>query len=97
MNLQALFVFDISTTLMMMILAFLSKRLGEALKIIPFFKILYLTSLLVITSSTTDFIADFLSLPVLSLVTVAIRFISCVTAFVVCMVYWKWLFSAFKN
>jgi hypothetical protein len=97
MNLQALVLLDVSSVLLMFVLAYLSKRLGEAMKIGPFFKILYITSIMVICASGIDFIAIYFNTHIFTLLSLSIRFIAGLAAVIVCMIYWKWLFAAFKN
>jgi chromate transport protein ChrA len=97
MNLQALVLLDISSILLMVVLAYLSKRLGDAMKIGSFFKILYITSIIIICASGIDFIAVYFNNQLFPLLTLSLRFIAGLAAFIVCMIYWKWLFSAFKN
>ncbi len=97
MNLQALVLLDISSILLMVVLAYLSQRLGVAMKIKPFFTIFYVTSIMILCASGIDFISVYFNNHLFPLLTLAIRFIAGLAAFVVCMVYWKWLFSAFKT
>jgi chromate transport protein ChrA len=97
MNLQALVLLDISSILLMIVLAYLSKRLGEAMKIKPFFKILYVTSIMIVFALGIDFTAVYFDKQIFTMLSLSMRFAAGLAAFVVCMVYWKWLFSAFKN
>ncbi|NLE01217.1 MAG: hypothetical protein GX640_15225 [Fibrobacter sp.] len=87
--------FDISVITIMIILAYLSKRLGDALKILPYYKGLYITASLIACASGLDFLRGSkfeFSLPVLS---ISIRFIASGAAIFICFKYWKWLFSEF--
>jgi chromate transport protein ChrA len=94
-KIQLILLFDISMVILMIILAYLSKRLGDALKIKPYYKGLFVTAFIIILASCFDFITTTLSqfsIPYLSL---SLRFISGCTAFLICLKYWKWLFSEF--
>ncbi|HON11289.1 MAG: hypothetical protein GX089_02435 [Fibrobacter sp.] len=95
-NQQSLFFFDISTIILMTVLAYLSKRLGEALKIGPYYKVLYGTGLLIILAICIDMINDALSLGLsFTTISVLLRFAAGAMAFFVSLKYWKWLFSEF--
>lgn len=94
-TLNFLFFFDISTMLLMVILAYLSKRLGEAMKIKSYYKLLYVTTFLVLAASGIDFAIKSMSIPVSSYIPLLIRLISSLTAFLVCLRYWNWLFPEF--
>lgn len=97
-NIHSLTFFDLSVVITMLSIAYLSKRLGEALKIKPFYKILYITSFFIVCASGVDIIANSVHITSLSTVSMSFRFISSAVAFVVCLRYWNWLFSEFlKN
>ncbi len=93
---QSLFFFDLSAVILMAVLAYLSKRLGEALKIGPYYKILYATGILIVCAIVLDMVneAVTLNLPI-SVISISMRFAAGVAAFLVCLKYWKWLFSEF--
>jgi len=94
-SLQFIFLFDISTILLMLILAYLSKRLGEAMKIKSYYKILYFTAFLVATATGTDFVTKTFGIQLPFYFSLIIRLISSVTAFLICLKYWHWLFPEF--
>lgn len=97
-NPLTLFFYDFSLVILMVTLSYLSKRLGEALKIKPYYKILYFTSATIIFAASIDMIAETLQLSTFSFFSITLRFCSSVAAFFVCLVYWKWLFAEFfKN
>jgi len=92
---QILTLFDIQSITIMIVFAFLSKKLGEALKIPPFYKILYATALCIATASVIDIVSSSYHIPTLPLVSMALRFIASAGAFFITLRYWKWLFSEF--
>lgn len=94
-NMQSLSLFDISAIIIMFVLAYLSKRLGDALKIKPYYKILYITASFVICAFGIDMITGSLQLATLFYLTMTFRFVSSAVAFFVCLRYWNWLFSEF--
>jgi hypothetical protein len=94
-NIQSLAFFDISAIIIMFVLAYLSKRLGNALKIKPYYKILYITAVLIISASTIDMITESFHMSTLFYISMTFRFVSSVVAFFVCLRYWNWLFSEF--
>jgi hypothetical protein len=94
-SMQFIFLFDISTILLMLILAYLSKRLGEAMKINSYYKMLYFTAFLIATATGTDFVTKTFCLQIPFFITLIIRLISSITAFLICLKYWNWLFPEF--
>lgn len=97
-NPQTLFFFDFSLVMLMVILSYLSKRLGEALKIKPYYRILYLTSAIIVLAAALDIIAETIQNSTISLISITLRFASSAIAFLICLIYWKWLFTEFlKN
>jgi hypothetical protein len=92
---QALFLFDVSAIVLMVILAYLSKRLGEALKIPPYYRLFYATALLVLVASGLDTLEQTAHAGLLPKITMAVRAVSAAAALVVCLPYWKWLFSEY--
>lgn len=92
---QAMFLFDVSAMVIMVILAYLSKRLGEALKIPPYYRLLYVTALLILIASGLDTLQQTAQGALLPKVTMAVRAVSACAALGVCLPYWKWLFSEY--
>jgi len=95
LNLQSLFFFDVSAVIIMVVLAYLSRHLGEALKIKPYYKLLYITAALVICASGIDIITETVHLNLSFTVSLALRFAASATAFMVCLRYWNWLFAEY--
>ena len=87
--------FDASAVLIMVILAYLSRPLGEALKIPPYYRLLYLTSLVIALTAIGETIGNDLAFHIPQSITMLLRFLSALIAFVVCLKYWKWAFSEF--
>lgn len=92
---------DIATITILLVLAYLSKRLGEALKTPAYYKLFYVGSGLIVVAA---FINTLLSNNLLgssqtlySLILMTVRFICGLVAVVTCLQYWKWLFSEFFN
>jgi len=79
----------------MFVLAYLSKRLGDALKIKPYYKMLYITAFCIICASVIDIVTISFHLTSIPYTSMALRFIASVGAFFVCLRYWNWLFSEF--
>ncbi len=94
-NMHFLFFFDIATMLLMLILAYLSKRLGEAMKIKAYYKILYCTAFLVLAATGIDFATTTLSFHISEYIPLVMRLLSSIAAFLVCLRYWNWLFPEF--
>jgi hypothetical protein len=92
---QAIFFIDVSAVIFMIVLAYLSSRLGEALKIPPFYKVLYGTAALVIAASVLDVIAGILPVPASMTISMMVRFAAGCLACLVVLRYWFWVFSEF--
>ncbi len=94
---QTLFFFDVSTVTLMLVIAYLSKRLGDALQIKPYYRIFLFTSAAVVIASAMDTLPlplDFKFIPIL---TNTLRCFSALLAFAVALKYWKWLFAEFSK
>jgi hypothetical protein len=94
-NIHSLTFFDISAVIAMFVLAYLSKRLGDALKIRPYYKMLYITALCITCAAVYDIVSTSFHITTLPFLSMALRFISSAGAFFVCLRYWNWLFSEF--
>jgi hypothetical protein len=94
-DLLTLIVFDCSVAISMLILAYLSKRLGNALKIRPYYALLYAMAILIAMADGIDIAAFSFSVKHWPQATLYIRGIAGCIAFGVCLRYWKWLFSEF--
>ncbi len=93
--LHTLALFDASAILTMIILAYLSRRLGEALKIPPFYRILYVTSVFIALAAIGETISSDIGLTVPQSIPMLVRLASAGTAFLVCLKYWNWAFSEY--
>ena len=90
---------DLAVIVILIVLAYLSKRLGEALKTPPFYKLFYVGVVLIVAGAlVTLFFAQNANMSISKLINtivMAIRFICSIVAVITCMQYWKWLFSEF--
>ena len=94
---QSLFFFDMSAIAMMLVFAYLSKRLGEALAVKPYYLILFATSAAIVTASGLETIPQSLSFRFISIITYTLRCAATGIAFCVVLRYWKWLFAEFSK
>jgi chromate transport protein ChrA len=90
-----LIVFDIAAVISMIIVAYLSRRLGEALKVKPFYRILYVTAAIIVVVSIAEFFLNNAHVMVPPLITSGIRFAAAFFGFAVGLRYWSWLFSEY--
>ena len=81
----------------MLVLANLSKRLGEALKVRPYYRILYATTALVFAAFGMDTFRETLQYPVFSFVSIAVRAAAGIVGIIACLPYWRWLFPEFLH
>jgi hypothetical protein len=84
---------DFSIVLSLLILAYLSKRLGDALKIRPYYFILYAAALLIGMAGAADVTAKMFAFSFPPLVPLAVRCSAALAALGACLRYWSWLFS----
>lgn len=78
---------------MMLVLAYLSKRLGEAMHIRPYYLIFFVTATMIVAASGLETIPRPLSFEFAEAIANALRFIASGAAFAVALRYWKWLFA----
>ena len=90
---------DIAVITILIVLAYLSKRLGEALKTPHFYKLFYVAVVLMVVGALfTLFYAQNVNVTIsklFNIILMALRFICSIVAVFTCMQYWKWLFSEF--
>jgi len=94
---QSLFFFDASAVTMMLVFAYLSKRLGEALALRPYYVILFATSAAIVVALGLETIPPSLSYGAVSIITYTLRCAATAIAFFVVLRYWKWLFAEFSK
>ncbi|HUI91294.1 MAG TPA: hypothetical protein VLX68_03505 [Chitinivibrionales bacterium] len=87
--------FDASAVLLMVILIYLSRPLGVALKIPPWYRLLYVTSIVIAVTAISEIIGSDLGLHIPQSIPMLLRVVSAVVAFLVCLKYWNWAFSEF--
>jgi len=92
---QGIIVFDLSAMVLMLILSNLSKRLGEALKIAPFYRLLFVTAGMMFCAAALDAARGVIQVRAMDLVTVVVRITAGVCAAFACLPYWKWLFTEY--
>ena len=102
LNIQNLFFLDIAVVIILMIIAYLSKRLGEALKKPAFYKLFYIGATCIIAAAIVNTVATnrqfSLSNNVMNPISIVMRFLAGLISVFACLQYWKWLFSEiFKN
>jgi hypothetical protein len=94
-QMQGIYFFDVSAIIFMFVLAYLSNRLGEALKIPPYYKVLYVAAVMIISASVLDVVAGILPIPSIMKISLFIRFLAGIAACSIVLRYWKWVFSEF--
>ena len=86
---------DVSLTSTMLVLAYLSRKMGEALKIPPYYVFFYSAAVLIVAAGCIDTGTQAVSVSVSPVITNIMRGCAGIAAFVVCLRYWGWLFSEF--
>lgn len=89
---------DIAMIIMLALLGSLSKRLGEALKVAPYYNFFYVAIFSTAIAAFFDsgsYTAVFIEIPIT--VTLAIRLCSVLFALSATLKYWHWLFSELRN
>jgi uncharacterized membrane protein len=88
---------DIAVIIIHLVLAYLSKRLGDALKTPPYYKLYYVGIALVITSvfiNTISIPQTIAAFPkVVKVITMGLRCVSGLLAVFASLQYWRWIFS----
>ncbi len=94
---EALIIFDVGTVVVILVLSNLSRRLGEALKINRYYKLLHLTAIIVATAFVIELITVCTKIPVNVPFgfSNSLRLTGSAGAFIITLIYWKWLFSEF--
>jgi hypothetical protein len=93
--LQGLLIFDMSSMVLMLVLLYLSRRLGEALKIAPYYRLLYVTTVLIFIASGIDAFHESFPDPYFGTISIIIRAAAGCIAVAACLPYWKWLFAEY--
>jgi len=87
--------FDCSMMSSMLILAYLSRKMGEALKIFPYYLILYAAALIVVAAGGIDIAVKAQAGGVSPAWPAVLRCCASAVALVISLRYWKWLFAEF--
>lgn len=94
---QNIFFLDLSVIIILMVIAYLSKRLGEALKTPPFYSLFYIGVVVIIVAAIINTIATSRVFPIsynlYTTISMVMRFFSGFISVFACIQYWKWLFS----
>lgn len=94
---QNVFFLDLSVIIILMVIAYLSKRLGEALKTPPFYILFYIGVVVIIVAAIINTIATSRVFPIsynlYTTISMVMRFSSGFISVFACIQYWKWLFS----
>ena len=89
---------DIAMIIILAVLGSLSKRLGEALKVAPYYKFFYVAIFATTISAFFDsgsYTDVFFEIHIT--ITLAIRLVSVLLALYATIKYWHWLFSELNN
>jgi hypothetical protein len=92
---QSILIFDMAAMVTMLSLLALSKRIGEALKIPKWYRVLFFTTLMTFVASSIDAFHDSFADPVFGITAMTLRVAAAVIAFIACLPYWNWLFSEY--
>jgi hypothetical protein len=95
-----LIILDTAAAVIMIVLASLSRRLGEALKIRPYYRLIYAAVTLLLAASLINAVfydpaAAATARTALDVVPAGLRFTAGIIAAASCLRYWKWLFSEY--
>lgn len=88
---DTLFVVDVAIITCLMVLANLSCRIGEALRIPALYKTFYFAGALVLIASFSDAVFDMI--PYLPEISGILRIIAVLVSIPVAVRYWHWLFN----
>jgi hypothetical protein len=94
-DLWTMMLVDLSIVITMLVLSYLSRKMGDALKIPPYYRVLYATALLMVAASGMDMAIKEGVITASPLVSLVVRGCAGIAAFGVCLRYWNWLFSEF--
>jgi|WetSurMetagenome_2_1015567.scaffolds.fasta_scaffold605189_2 hypothetical protein len=95
---HAIIFFDMAAILAMLVVASLSKTIGEALKIPAYYKLFYVTSILLAVAAFTDSVPSNAIVTIPTVVPMGLRCLAGLIIFPVGQRYWKFLISEyFKN
>ena len=89
---------DIAMVIILALLGSLSKRLGEALKVAPYYNFFYIAIFSIAVAAFFDsgsYTAVFVEIPIT--ITLTIRLCSVLLAFYATLKYWHWLFSELRK
>lgn len=89
---EMIIIIDLSVFLLLIVLANLSRRIGEALMIPGYYRILFYMSGIIAFSSLVDiFIKGIENVEYIHTITLIVRSVAAIVSIPVCYKYWKWL------
>jgi hypothetical protein len=88
-------ILDMAAIALFAVIMSLSARLGEALKIKPYFRLFSVCIWLILAAAFINLIDTGSHLNVFGIIAIAMRLLSGITAVAVCLRYWSWLFAEF--
>jgi hypothetical protein len=94
-TLNDIVIFDISVVIAMLVLASLSKTIGAPLKIPPYYKLFYCTSIIIAFAAFADSVPTSLHVAIPAPIPMGLRCLAGMIAIPVCLRYWKWSISEF--
>jgi hypothetical protein len=92
--LHGIVLFDLAAIIAMLVIASLSKSIGEALKIAPYYKWLYVTAVFIGIAIIADTVPAGMN-AVAKTITLGFRCAAGLIALPVCLRYWKWLIAEY--
>jgi hypothetical protein len=95
MDLPAMILFDLSIVVSFFVLAYLSRKMGDALKIPPYYRVLYFSAFLTVVASGLDVAVKGYGITCSPIITLVMRVCAGAAAIGICLRYWGWLFSEF--
>jgi uncharacterized membrane protein len=94
-----LIILDTAAAVVIIVLASLSRRLGEALKIRPYYRLMYVGVALLLFATLINAVFHDPTVvtgrSVADVLPGALRFCAAIIAVASCLRYWKWLFSEY--
>ncbi len=97
-NQESLIILDVAMIILMLVLASLSKRLGEAMKIPPVYHAWTVGVVFILIAaalSGIDTIANDTTVPLMTMTAISLRVAAGALSVVASLRYWHWLFSEY--
>ena len=98
-SIPSLIILDLAAAALMTVLASLSRRLGTALKIAPYYRFTHVAVVMVLIAALMNAVmsgtAALHGNPLMDVIAEALRLCAGIIAVASCLRYWKWLFSEY--